>query len=213
MALAGMKSQFGNSGREWARHELGHHPLSWFGDICPFCPDNVLLEPQNNYFKHISKHLREISLTALPLLEEGEEDDTATNEIATHDRISESQDIQVQSAPNIEEYSSEIEDSHSDSVHLPHYSPQPESPATVSHSYRSDARKIEQFTEKRSVSSDHPFTYVWYCVRQFLPLIPYSSELTLIVSMRMWIRSNERRKRLYANGCMSELSSRVEWIL
>ncbi|KAI1170498.1 hypothetical protein F4777DRAFT_110737 [Nemania sp. FL0916] len=58
---------FFNSTHEWKTHHLAaHQSPNWTGDACPLCMDGVQLTPPPVYFKHMARHLREISLISIP---------------------------------------------------------------------------------------------------------------------------------------------------
>lgn len=67
MPLTPGTSNFSHSFLEWKSHELSHRSSTWHGDACPFCLDGHVLYTPNDYFTHVSGHLRDISLVFLPL--------------------------------------------------------------------------------------------------------------------------------------------------
>ncbi|KAL2686878.1 hypothetical protein Neosp_004420 [[Neocosmospora] mangrovei] len=57
----------------WAKHELSHPLATPISSECPFCSANYqALSP--SYYKHVSGHLREVSLSALPRMTSGSEE-------------------------------------------------------------------------------------------------------------------------------------------
>ncbi|KAK3386495.1 hypothetical protein B0H63DRAFT_411602, partial [Podospora didyma] len=65
-----------SSTREWIIHERQHVAFDWLLQerTCPFCVPLSRRFTGEVYFKHVSKHLREVSLAALPQTFNGEDD-------------------------------------------------------------------------------------------------------------------------------------------
>lgn len=180
MELRPKTGQFSNSSYEWARHELSHRPSSWSEDTCPFCPDHVMLESRTSYFKHVSKHLREISLTTLPLPEEDEEDGSAASGSTINDYVSENKCSPLQGTPDNNANNLEAEDHGSKPEGMdfgtePPYASQ--SRAAIDSVNTIKGYRINHHPSKATA------VYSWYCVRESLPIIPQSSKLTVTVSM------------------------------
>jgi hypothetical protein len=64
------------STRQWVVHEKQHLNFDWRRQerTCPFCAPSLQRFTGEAYFKHVSKHLREVSLAALPRTTMGEND-------------------------------------------------------------------------------------------------------------------------------------------
>ncbi|KAK3379615.1 hypothetical protein B0T24DRAFT_519888, partial [Lasiosphaeria ovina] len=58
----------------WAMHELPHFASKRANRPCPFCGPVSRQLDQTAYFKHVSKHLQEVALAALPHTSQAEDD-------------------------------------------------------------------------------------------------------------------------------------------
>ncbi|KAF4459336.1 serine threonine kinase [Fusarium albosuccineum] len=63
-----------NSTLDWIDHEARHRPQGWQSSQCPFCDKKFPSVSLSSYYKHVANHLREISLTALPVPQSPESD-------------------------------------------------------------------------------------------------------------------------------------------
>lgn len=50
----------------WTKHEITHFGSENQHIKCSFCPPTKAARPESTYFKHLSRHLREVSLAVLP---------------------------------------------------------------------------------------------------------------------------------------------------
>lgn len=115
-----------------------------------------MLKSQNDYFKHVSKHLREISLAALPLPVEDEEDSSTTvSESTTDDHITNNQETQVRGTPGIDDHNPGVKDSDLAGV-VPSQSSPVGKRAPVDSSNEGDV-EIQQHVKTY---------YTWFCVSQ-----------------------------------------------
>lgn len=74
------KGQLWESSLAWVKHEASHGPQDLETLICPFCIARPASSDINNHYKHVAEHLREISLAALPVNMEDNNEDASTDE-------------------------------------------------------------------------------------------------------------------------------------
>jgi len=70
------------SSKEWSRqeHRLGN--VNWKSQSCPFCDPSSHWDDRKDFFNHVSRHLREVAVAALPAtsFEDGDDDGDSCGE-------------------------------------------------------------------------------------------------------------------------------------
>ncbi|KAK4183203.1 hypothetical protein QBC35DRAFT_478389 [Podospora australis] len=66
----------------WIEHDTYQHTEEWKNRSCPFCGPGPLFDrnDKQNYYKHISRHLQDISLAALSPMSHDEDDESEDSE-------------------------------------------------------------------------------------------------------------------------------------